>query len=74
MVPSPVATSASRPGGREIKSQTIPSPERSAIWHVTLDMQGDGRIDPRMPDKLSGSTRETEGRTTHTLTWDLQRN
>ncbi len=58
----------------EIKSQTIPSPERSGVLHVTLDMQGDGRIDPRTPDKLSGSTRETEGRTTHTLTWDLQRN
>ena len=52
-----------------IKSQTIPSPERSGVLHVTLDMQGDGRIDPRTPDKLSGSTRETEGRTTHTLTW-----
>ena len=64
-------TSASRPGGREIKSQTIPSPERSGVLHVRLDMQGDGRIDPRTPDKLC--TRETEGRTTHTLTWDLQR-
>ena len=58
----------------EIKSQTIPSPERSGVLHVTLDMQGDGRIDPRTPDKLSGSTRETEGRTMHTLTWNLQRN
>jgi hypothetical protein len=36
-------------------------------------IQGDGRIDPAMPDHLTGMTKETEGPTTRTLTWDLQR-
>jgi hypothetical protein len=36
-------------------------------------IQGDGTIDPRTPDRLSGTTTEREGNTTRTITWNLQR-
>ena len=50
------------------------STSSSAIGPVSIDViQGDGKIDPNMPDRLSGSTEEKDGHTTRTLTWDLQR-
>lgn len=41
---------------------------------IEIDViQGDGKIDPKTPDHLSGRTEEKDGKTTRTLTWDLQR-
>ena len=58
----------------QIENRTIPSPTSVASAPLSTSLiQGDGRIDPSMPDKLSGSSTEREGRTTHTITWDLQR-
>jgi hypothetical protein len=56
-----------------IQNQSTASPGSSASAPVSVDIQGDGRIDPSKPDHLSGITEEKEGRTTKTLTWDLER-
>ena len=50
------------------------STSSSATGPVSIDViQGDGKINPSSPDRLSGSTEEKEGHTTQTITWDLQR-
>jgi hypothetical protein len=56
-----------------IQNRSTATPGSGGTMPVSIDMQGDGRIDPRTPDRLTGRTQEREGRTTQTLTWDLQR-
>ena len=56
-----------------IQSQTVSGPERRGSGSVQINIQGEGRVDPNMPDTLSGMTQEKEARTIHTLTWNLQR-
>ncbi|HLG56255.1 MAG TPA: hypothetical protein VI485_13050 [Vicinamibacterales bacterium] len=59
----------------KIETQSRSTPGGVGTSQVTLDIQGDGKIDPSKPDKLSGTTeeREREGRTIKTLTWNLER-
>jgi hypothetical protein len=52
---------------------TRSSNSSSGTQAATVDIQGDGMIDPSKPDRLTGRTEEKEGDTTKTLTWDLQR-
>jgi hypothetical protein len=55
------------------QSQPSSSTYGSGVMPATIDIQGDGQLDPRTPDRLSGRTQERDGNTTRTLTWDLQR-
>jgi hypothetical protein len=52
---------------------TTSSNSSSGTKSATVDIQGDGMVDPSKPDRLTGKTEEKEGDTTKTLTWDLQR-
>jgi hypothetical protein len=60
-------------GECQVETQSTPSPPSSGSLHVSDSMQGDGTIDPKIPNRLTGRTEEKEGHTTRTLTWDLQR-
>jgi len=57
----------------QIENKSTASPPSGGTSPVTINIQGDGKIDPKTPDHFPGSTQEKEGRTTQTLTWDLQR-
>jgi hypothetical protein len=52
---------------------TTSSSSSSGTEPATVDIQGDGMVDPSKPDRLTGKTEEKEGDTTKTITWDLQR-
>ena len=57
----------------QVTSQSSSS-SRTAQGPISLKLiQGDGTIDPRKPDSLSGRIQERDGKTIRTLTWDLQR-
>jgi hypothetical protein len=60
-------------GQCQVQTQSSQSPTGHGMMPVSVNMQGDGTIDPNMPNRLTGRTEEKEGRTTQTLTWDLQR-
>ena len=60
-------------GQCQIQTQSTQSPTGHGMMAASASMQGDGEIDPNMPNRLTGRTEATEGRTTQTLTWDLQR-
>jgi hypothetical protein len=52
---------------------TTSSSSSSGSSPATVDIQGDGMIDPNHPDRLTGKTEEKQGDTTRTITWELQR-
>ena len=52
---------------------TSSSTSSSATGVARVEIQGDGMIDPRTPDQLTGTAEEKEGDITRTLTWNLQR-
>jgi hypothetical protein len=60
-------------GRCQVETQSSASPSARGSMPVSDSMQGDGKIDPKMPNRLSGRTEEKEAQTTRTLTWDLQR-
>jgi hypothetical protein len=57
----------------QIENKSSATPGGVGSSQVTLNIQGEGRIDPNKPDTLAGTTQEKDGRTTHTLTWNLER-
>jgi hypothetical protein len=57
----------------QLENQSSQSPTGHGTMAISDRVQGDGRIDPNMPNRLTGRTEEKEGRTTRTITWDLQR-
>jgi hypothetical protein len=69
-------TQQSAPDGRKQCQPTSQSSSREERGSTRIGddiIQGDGRVDPATPAHLAGMTTETEGATTRTLTWDLQR-
>lgn len=57
----------------EVQNESRATPGGGGSMRISIALQGDGKIDPKTPDRLSGRTEEKEDRTTQTLSWDLQR-